>query len=254
VTADLSVFEGWFEASEWPSARCPVCKVGELGPHKESVKTVTTANSDRHRDDPDWEPEWVFGFFHGVIYCNRYACQEKVIVSGEYRVEMKPHGEYGDYGDFLRLRFAIPALPLVSPPDETPQGILERLEDASRVVWTEPAAAANGLRRCVEALLDHEKISKTRITRQHKRIRLSTHERITAFKERRPDAAISLEAVKWLGNQGSHSSSPLTSSDCVEGAKYLEHALRVLYDTRDVELVKKARAINKAKGIKRSRH
>ncbi len=93
----------------------------------------------------------------------------------------------------------------------------------------------------------------TRDTRNGKRRTLSTHERIAALKAKQPVAATSLEAVKWVGNQGSHASFQLTATDCVESALYLDHALRVLYDTSDAEIIKKAKAVNRAKGIKRRR-
>jgi Domain of unknown function (DUF4145) len=247
---DLRGFDGWFDVNEWPSAPCPVCKLGDLHPHQGSVKTVTTTSYDRHEHDDGWEPEWKHGFFYGILFCGRSACREKVIVSGEYRVTMKRIWE--EYIDELRLRFAIPALPLVIPPTNTPNAVLEGIDAASRIVWTDPAGAANGLRRAVEAVLDNQKVRKTQ-TVGHKRVRLPPHQRIRLLKAQQPVAAASLEAVKWLGNEGSHSSAVLTSSHCIESAEYLNHALRILYDKTDAALVKNVEAINKARGLVRSR-
>ena len=248
---DLRAFDSWFSGNEWPSAPCPECKLGDLHIRKGSIVTVTTADSDRHRNDSDWEPEWLFGYFHGVIYCTRPVCDEKVVVSGDWRTEWS--NTTGNYEDRLRLRYAMPALPLAVPPVKAPSIVVERLKAVSQVVWTDPASAANGLRRCVEALLDHQKVNKTQLTKKGKRRTLSTHERIAALKAKQPVAATSLEAVKWVGNQGSHASFQLTATDCVESALYLDHALRVLYDTSDAEIIKKAKAVNRAKGIKRRR-
>lgn len=245
---DLRVFDGWFKADEWPSAPCPVCKLGDLHPSKGSVTTVTTTIYDWHKDDQEWEPEWESGFFHGILYCGRSACREKIIVSGEYRVTAII--TWQEYVKELRLRFAIPALPLIIPPANTPESLLEGIDAASRTVWTDPAGAANGLRRTVEAILDNQKIRKTKIV-GNKRRRLTAHQRIGLLKANHPVAATSLEAVKWLGNEGSHSSGLLTASDCIESAEYLGHALRVLYDRTDAELIKKAKKINKAKGVVR---
>jgi Domain of unknown function (DUF4145) len=255
VADNLRAFDGWFDADQWPSAPCPACKLGDLHPVGNSITTVTTANYDRHQRDEDWEPDWKHGYFYGILYCARPACDEKVIVSGAYRVSMTttPRWYGDDYEDQLRLRYAIPALPLAIPPAKTPETVMEGIVAASRVVWTDPAGAANGLRRSVEALLNHQKVNKTGKNRHGKRYWLSTHQRIVEFRKRNPLAATSLEAVKWLGNEGSHGALSLTSSDCVESAEYLDHALRLLYDNADAELVKKAKAINKAKGIRRSR-
>ena len=247
---DLRAFDSWFDLNEWPSGPCPVCKLGDLHPSAGSITTVTTTSYDWHEDDEAWEPEWKHGFFHGILYCGRSACREKVIVSGEYRVTMIKLWE--KYIDELRLRFAIPALPLVIPPANTPKAALEGIEAASRIVWTDPAGAANGLRRAVEAVLDDQKVHKTQTIR-HRRFRLSPHQRINRLKARQPVAAASLEAVKWLGNEGSHSSAALTSSHCIESAQYLNHALQILYDKTEADLIKNAKAINKAKGLVRSR-
>jgi len=241
---DLRAFDGWFNLNEWPSAPCPVCKVGDLHPSEGSVTTVTTTSYDWHIDDDEWEPDWENGFFHGILYCGRSACREKVIVSGEYRVTEIASW---DYSPELRLRFAIPAFPLIIAPARTPEAVTEGIDAASRIVWTDPGGAANGLRRAVEAILDDQKVRKFQVS-NHKRRRLNTHQRIDLLEAKQPVAATSLEAVKWLGNEGSHSSTVLTSSHCIEGAEYLNHALRILYDKTDATLIKKARAINKAKG------
>jgi len=245
---DLRTFDGWFNLNQWPSAPCPVCKLGDLHPSKESVPTVTTTSYDWHKDDEDWEPDWEHGFFYGILYCGRSVCREKVIVSGEYRVTEKIPWE--EYVGELRLRFAIPAFPLIIPPVSTPEAVLEGIDAASRIVWTDPAGAANGLRRAVEAVLDDQKLRKTQIIR-HKRRRLSPHQRIDLLKAKQPVAATSLEAVKWLGNEGSHLSAALTSSHCIESAEYLNHALKVLYDKTDAALIRKAKEINKARGLVR---
>ena len=246
---DLRAFDGWFYA--WPSAPCPVCKLGDLHPNNESIKNVTTTDYDRNKDDEAWEPDWEYGFFHGILYCARPACAEKVIVSGEYRV-VESQTEAWVYYDQFRLRYAIPALPLAVAPPDTPKAIVDEIERASRIVWADPAGAANALRRAVEALLDYQHIKKTKMS-QSKRRYMSAHERINIFKAKEPKAAASMEAVKWLGNAGSHDSAVLTSTHCVESAEYLNHALKLLYDKSDIELSKRVKVINKAKGLQRTR-
>lgn len=68
-------------------------------------------------------------------------------------------------------------------------------------------------------------------------------------KSRNPIAGETLEAVKWIGNQGSHTGS-ITASDVLAGAELLTHALKILYDETDKEVAKKVRLINRAKGIR----
>jgi hypothetical protein len=206
------------------------------------MTTVLTAESARLRDHPGWDPDWLIGGFHGVLVCTRPQCEERVIVAGEYHTDVSddPNEQYTDY---YRLRFAWPAIPLMIPPAATPQAVLDRLEEASRVVWADPGSAANALRRCVEAVLDHQKVKKTATKRSGGRHTLSTHDRIVDFKAKDKLAAQSLEAVKWVGNQGSHSGDVMTVSNVLESAEYLDHALRRLYDKTDEVIARKAAAV-----------
>jgi hypothetical protein len=251
----LRAFDGEFASDAWPAATCPTCKQGDLhvsrvDDDRPSMTTVLTGEAARERrDHPGWDPDWMVGRFHGVLVCPRPQCDERVIVAGDFRTgaSTDPTEQYQDY---YRLRFTWPAIPLMIPPAATPQSVVDRLDEASRVVWADPASAANALRRCVEAVLDHQKVNKTAQKQSGGRRPLSTHERILALKAKDELAARSLEAVKWVGNQGSHGGDSITASNVVESGEYLGHALRRLYDRTDEVLARKAAAVNKRKGIK----
>jgi hypothetical protein len=75
-------------------------------------------------------------------------------------------------------------------------------------VWTDPATAANGLRRCIEALLDAQRIAKTKASSKGK-VRLNSRECIQRLKLKHAVAAELLETLKWIGNQGSHGDTAL---------------------------------------------
>ncbi|MEV5967840.1 DUF4145 domain-containing protein [Kribbella sp. NPDC051952] len=242
---DLRAFDGWFNPANWPVSTCPTCKLGQLM-LKDPVTIIEGTQSKNARDHEDWDPDWINGYFQGVLRCGRSGCGEIVLATGEWAVTWDPNGQYSDV---LRLRFAIPALPLAVPPTGTPLEVIDRIDEASRVVWSDPASAANGLRRAVESLLDAQKVRKT--AGNGRRTKLSTHARIEEFKAKRPVAAQSLMAVKWVGNQGSHGVSELTPTDCIESAEYLDHALRDLYDRRDADIVKRVKKVNKSRRIQR---
>jgi hypothetical protein len=163
---DLRAFAKWTTGGSWPSAPCPTCKIGDLhlsrGSGGESGLTIVqSGESARNSDSPDWDPTWLVGGFHGVLICTRSHCLERVIVTGDWATDMD---EDGDWTDFYRLRFAWPALPLMDAPAGTPKKVIERIEEASRVVWADPASAANGLRRAVEEVLNHRRVRKTTLT------------------------------------------------------------------------------------------
>ena len=102
---------------------------------------------------------------------------------------------------------------------------------ASALLWVDPGAAANRLRFAIEELLTAEGMRRF-VNRDHKRVRLSTHMRIQEFKKYAGSAGDALEAVKWIGNSGSHDDE-LTATDVLDGVDLLRHALRSLYDKED---------------------
>ena len=249
---DVRKLGGWLLQGDWPAVSCPNCGLGFVA--VDHISTINSAASDRVRDDPDWEPEWLFGHFHGTLRCSRSACYEPIIVSGAYRVEpiIEEGGRfYNEYGSYLRLRYAIPALPIMSVPPATPKVVQDAVVAASRIVWTDPSGAGNRLRVAIEDLLTEYGMRRF-INTKGKRKRLSTHDRIQEFKKYESLAGETLEAVKWIGNQATHGQE-LSVDDVLDGAGLLEYALKLLYDTSDDEVAKLVRKINKSKGLPRRR-
>jgi hypothetical protein len=244
---DLPLLADWVRGDNWPSPLCPVCRVGHLV--VDHISNVLSARSANSRDDEDWDPEWEFGFFHGTLRCQRRGCREVVIVAGEMKTDLLPDdGRYATYGPFHRLQFAVPALPIVDLPPECPSRIRELMDGCSQVLWSDPPAAANRLRFAVEELFTLQRINRYTV-RNHRRTRLSAHARILLLKKAKPEGVgETLEAVKWIGNQGSHDDK-LTIIDVLDGADLLSHALRLLYDSEPKRMLRVAQVINKRKGI-----
>ncbi len=249
---DLRKLGEWFTESDWPTMSCPNCGLGFLTVRK--TTKVNSAASDRADNDPEWEPEWIFGHFYGELRCSRATCWEPVIVSGAHKVDAdlddKGHW-YGEYANFLRLRYAIPALRIMSVPEGTPQVVRDAIVAASRILWTDPSSAGSRLRLAIEDLLTEYGMRRF-VNTKGRRVRLSTHVRIQEFKKHESLPGETLEAVKWIGNQGTHGQE-LTVNDVLDGAGLLEYALKLLYDTSDDEVAKLVRKINKSKGIPRTR-
>jgi hypothetical protein len=254
MARDLRPLDDWVLKTEWPYLPCPSCADGALSPDDDGLKTVNSGESIRYRDHEDWEPEWLMGRFHGVLKCHRPDCQETVVIAGDYKVDTV-EGQGNDWqgqawGDYLRLRFARPPLRLLAAPPGTPQPVTEAIDSASEVLWSDPGAAANRLRVGIEQLLSDRRVPKTAPKTKGGRRRLTTHERIEKFTITQPTAGSFLEAVKWIGNAGSHET-VLTAKDVLDGAELLEHALHLLYDKRDQKLERRARQINRRKGLPR---
>lgn len=252
MAQDLRLLTGWMLESEWPHTSCPVCGAGSLAP--ESILSVEAAASSNHRNHDAWEPDWIRGTFHGVLRCSVGRCNEPVTVAGDYKVDMVKApggGWYGDYEAFYRLRYALPALPLLSPPDKTPETVQRAVEAASALLWTDPGAAGNRLRFAIEELLTAQQVRRYSV-KNGRQNRLTTHSRIELLQQRKAAAGDALMAVKWIGNEGSHADA-LTTTDVIDGAELLGHALRLLYDDSAEQMERRIRKINKAKGLPRNR-
>lgn len=162
------------------------------------------------------------------------------------------------YETHYRLQFATPPLPVISVPDRAPDSVTAPLSDAFALVWASPGAALNALRRAVEAVLNEHGVDTTEETRRGPRT-LNAHGRILLFKAQaaghpeRVEAADTLLAVKWAGNEGSHAGDA-SSSTCLEAMDHIAHALRILYpvpDDNSDRIRRRVQEINQNRGTGR---
>ena len=205
------------------------------------------------RDHEAWDPDWITGSFVMAPAC--HSCEKITILTGSHKVDAKTSLDgtwYGDYADWFMLRAATPGIRLVVTPETTPEEVHAAVREAAAVVWASPASAANALRRAVEEMLDHKRVRKTKVTKKRKRVRLNTHERIEIFGQTEPSAALALEAVKWIGNEGSHSGG-VSIQDVLDGAEVLAYALELVFGTKTKSIQRRIATINKQKGVPRAR-
>ncbi|MBF5033049.1 DUF4145 domain-containing protein [Micromonospora sp. ANENR4] len=242
------------EFEEVPDLRCPTCKSGHLIRQEPFVLRGDAASEQVKRVRPDvFEPDMIDGVFTGFLTCGRPTCGEHVAVAGGWRVGHPATYEEEEYPDSFRLSYAQPALILVDCPAGTPESVVQACRAAARIVWVDPAGAAGRLRLAVEELLTAQKVSQARITRKPgkpaKRVRRTTHERIVEFGTRKgkEQAGMVLEAVKWIGNAGSHENA-LGLEDALEGAEMLGLALQLLYDPSHPNLMRRVEAVIKRRG------
>jgi len=222
----------WFPQGSWPQLPCGSCATGAL---RVSRPTEIDASA-RYRDHPDWDPEWIRGYFTSEAECMNPDCRSVGLVTGRMKVDadVDERGHWhGDYDTFYRVTFCDPPLRLVAAPTDTPDDVKRAIHSAALVIWADASCAANRLRAAVEHLLTHLDVPRNGS---------SAHERIKRLAAKRPDVATVLEAVKWIGNDGSHGELPL--KDVLEGAALLERALAMVYDTSAEELHRLAKAIN----------
>ncbi|SIN91255.1 DUF4145 domain-containing protein [Agromyces cerinus] len=251
----LGALSGWLNEDTWPRVLCPECLEGTLAlksttqyPDARSRAHIELVR--RHLDGPDE----LGGSFTGVLECDNHGCKREAAIAGDwaYLWSFDDVQERERLTDFFALRHISPAPQLLLTPQRTPTKVVEAIAMASSVLWTSPDLAATQLRLAVEELLTARGVKRTFITAKRKRKRLSAQERLDIFASTHPEVVHALEAVKWIGNTGTHESG-LSIDDVVTGAKFLELALRRLYDTNEADLLATAKDINRRRGLPRVR-
>src|SRR4051812_4244026 len=129
MSDDLGELATWVEWHALPTLPCPACKIGQL--RAEDYKTVEAESSVRLKGHEDWAPDWITGHFTGTLRCSRVACREPVVVAGDYSVDWtwyEDDGEaYNGPGDYLKIRFAQPPIPIMVCPPTTPEDVQQRI-------------------------------------------------------------------------------------------------------------------------------
>jgi hypothetical protein len=227
--------------------------VGLLGATE--VRQFPTTAAKREQDGhPAWDPEWLEGYFTCVLRCQRPKCEEITIATGLWQVKATGYEAAllsDDYSlmhsNFYRLQTTLPALPIMQVPKDCPEPIRKAIASAAGFLWADPGVAANRLRLAVEAILDVLDVPRTAQNSKGEDYSPSVNQRIEILRRSNLEVANLLEAVKWIGNQGSHEDS-LSAVDVLDGVEILERALVWIYDHSSSEIYRRAISINTKNG------
>ena len=236
-----------FSATSPPAWRCPACGDGALDVVKDSLSTEETANSKKHRNHPDWEPDWIENNFSILLRCNR--CKEPVFAVGNTQLVEDYVEDFG-WGlvEAIVPQFFVPAVPMIGLPTGCPTEIAVEVQNASSLYWSSPASAGNRIRVCVERLMDHVSIPKKGKTKKGKFQDLTLHARIERYAKKNPDVGEKLLAIKWLGNSGSHSDE-LLQADVLDAFELLSYALEEILEGKSSRLKRLSSSISRARGL-----
>lgn len=237
VSLPLLPVLSWFHHENWPVMPCGQCSSGFLRPATTSIIDL----SQPQRDHPDWGPEWVKGYWTGESECTNQHCQHAAALVGH--MELREEDLWGmghfTWERFLRIRYVEPPLRLANLPSQCPVDVREQVEVASRIIWADAASAATRLRSAVELLLTTLGVA----TQTSKGKRSPLHQRIDELRKTKPELADVIEAVKWIGNAGSHAEES-TGEEVLKAVAMLEHAVALEYDTRGIDIASLAEQVN----------
>lgn len=244
---------------EIPKFQCPTCEKGLLISTEENIKEETTQQSSDCWDVIG-EPECYEGYFVSIAKCNNPDCNEITSIAGEKKVVHHGwnngrdpdtneyiHEPHENYKTVYLVNYTNPAIRLIKFPENTPKEIIEIIDESFKLFWIDEDSCGNKIRSGIEKLLDFQKVNKTTINKHKKRQQLKLHQRIDKFKSKQPEIANYLLALKWIGNQGSHSSSKLSRKELIDAYRILEVSLVDLYDKTRIVVNRLTNKINKEK-------
>ncbi len=253
---DKRLLTSGFENNQSNYWHCPKCSHGYLKIEKDTFICRETASSERYHTSVNWELTCINYIYSCIFKCSNYDCNERFSSSGVGSVEFIDVEEDDGYqrkiyGDYFQPYYFYPPLQIINISSNVPKNIADKLMKSFELFFCSPSSSANYARSALELILTKLKIPKTTI-KNHKRVKLNLHNRIDKLPEKYKALKETLIAIKWIGNEGSHSNEELTKDNVLELYEILEYALNEIFDNKTQNLKKKVKKINKAKGITKS--
>ena len=248
----VSLLQIPFTVSHFPSLPCPSCEASLVIDEKDCLYQPSAQSAFYM----DMEGGNALQYYQGVgtflLKCTSPKCSERVLCSGLIR--MKQDGEDWNtgrehYSVTIEPHYFLPAIRIISVPENLPPSIVESLDMSFKLFWINPSASGNALRTLVEKLMDHERVRKSYRDKKQKRRLYVLHDRIGLYKLINKDIADKLIAIKWIGNQGSHITG-LTREGLLNAYRILEHVLEELFDRKSKSLSRLVSNINRKRGSK----
>lgn len=234
-----------FTASSIPAYGCPHCEEGilQLDGKLESHETEASKKA----QDYGYDPDLVVLTFCGKLACS--ACSEIVFVTGtggaDFEHDIDENGEWtSNWVSYYNPRFFYPPLKFVTCPEKTPPLVKARIWSACEAFFCQPDSCCNSIRAAAEEVLTDLKIQLEKKGGGF----LSFSDRINLLPAEREAVKALFNAVRWLGNHGSHSGSSLSRSDALDAFQVIDLLLEELYSERRLEVQELAKRINDAKG------
>ena len=256
---DRSLYKGSFDKNKMNhNWHCPRCKQGRLCFFEKNIFQEENA------DTIEWSKDWeTFNWIHcssyvytTILICSNEQCLEKIICSGTSAIDhfdtiVHPDGTYEDkYEMYYKPLFFYPPLHFFDIPSDTPEEISKTIIESFSLSFSNYSAAINQIRITLERLLTSLGVDKISIDSQEKEKRHTLHKRITLLEEKNKNIRKECEAIKWLGNSGSHGDDKIQLNDVLDGYDLLSFVLKELYPKKSTNIGEIAEKLNNNKGVK----
>lgn len=240
---DDAVFKTMFNEGQVPKYKCPACRKEALAPVDfvccESAETLS------NKENPFWDDlnnEYVFRM---TLFCQ--SCKQTIFSHGDGFLD-QDHELDGDdewksiWTRYFRPQAFFPSLVFIDFPSGTPEEVRKNLAVAASLYHSSPASACNSLRMAAEEILTSLGAPKPNVG---KFIPFGT--RIKHLSETSNEYVL-LDAIRWLGNDGSHSGSVINHSDAEQAFRIVDLLVEETYSERKKMVQELAKQINESKG------
>jgi hypothetical protein len=227
---------------------CPTCKGGYLDLKPDSLHYSLTSDSVKDSAHEAWEPDWDRYRFTMLLVCNNRHCRESVVVSGDRTIEVfQTSWDSWDNIESLYPSYVSPSPMLIPIAEDFPEPVSAELRLSFVASWSDFSSAGNHIRSAVERLLDHLDVPKSIPAKNGGSDRRSLNQRIKDLEAHDEKLFSYLNAVKWIGNQASHTDE-LTRDDIFDALDIIDSSLEYLFSKDGERVQELVKAINRAKG------
>ncbi|MGN2430288.1 DUF4145 domain-containing protein [Pseudomonas syringae] len=242
---DKEILKKAFTESTVPEYKCPRCYKGYLRLEGEFNGLETEGSAAVHNEEW-WEPEYIELIFNCTLKCGIRSELVFVVGNGvvEEEYEVDEHGEWSrDWTSYYRPTFFHPALHLIDYPARAPKEVVSPLSTAAAMFFSSPASSCNAIRASAEEVLTHLGIA---VKTEEKFI--SFGNRINLLPEEQASTKNLFNAIRWIGNHGSHPGNEIEFEDALHALEIMEYLLEEVFGDRKQALEALAAAINDRKG------
>ncbi|MGG7581724.1 DUF4145 domain-containing protein [Rhizobium sp. Nf11,1] len=244
----------WLEEYEQklPAFICPHCNTGRLALTKKGISRKTPHYLHQQYREAELH-DMGAGIFHAFMVCQMENCGEVVSVTGDFRVQYDYVGtDYNrdpivDEDLKLTVRAIMPAPPIISFSEALAERPAGHLLKSFELFWVDLGSCANRVRIVVETLLDQLSVPRQRTGKKGNLVDMNLMDRIDELDKIKPGHGDALQALREVGNVGSHEG-VVDLSDLLDCYELLEATLEELLDDKRAKLASKAASIRARKG------
>jgi len=200
---------------------------------------------------PAFDPGWIEYIFTMNLECANSSCGCRVacVGTGDVSQEYLDDGSGNwDWFDTFQVKYFEPALQIFVPPTDTPEWVKKALETSFSTFFSSPSTSLSALRSALEVLLGEMEVASVDENGKF----LSLAKRINLLPENYRKIVEPANAIRWLGNDGTHSGGfQVRKSDVLDGYRIFEHILIELFPEKRASVEALVARINEAKGLSR---